>query len=465
MALGRREAVQEAMWVAATDLPRSPGHVFYAKLNALLAEAEFDRRVEALCEPYYADDVGRPGIPPGVYFRMLFVGFFEGLGSQRAIAWRCADSLSIREFLGVPIGKDAPDHSSMTYIRRRLPFEVFVQGFQLVLDIAREKGLLKGKTLAVDSTMLEANAAMRSMVHRVSQKTWRQYLQMLAKEAGIDQPTDEDGRRMDRKRKGKKVSNADWASPTDPDSRIARMKDGTTHFAYKAEHAVDVESDLIVAAEIHQADDPDTATVLVTATAARENLQAVHSPHTGEELLGDKGYHKAETLDLLAHTLGMRPYIPEPKLAHHRVWTDKPPAHRVAVYGNRRRVRGARGRRLSRLRSEYAERSIAHVCETGATRRLSLRGTENVAKWYVMRVAARNLAVIMRALFRIGTPRGLQGLAARLLTRIWRLVATLLSLSSPLRHFHPRTHHGGAVAPTAGASLLGTAITPSSTGC
>lgn len=464
MALGRREAVQAAMWVAATDLPRSPGHVFYTKLNTLLAEADFDRRVEALCEPYYADEVGRPGIPPGVYFRMLLVGFFEGLGSQRAIAWKCADSLSVRDFLGLPAGKEAPDHSSLTYIRRRLPLEVYLQGFEMVLAIARQKGLLKGKTLAVDSTMLEANAAMRSMVHRVSQKTWRQYLRMLAKEAGIEQPTDDDLRRLDRKRKGKKVSNADWESPTDPDSRIARMKDGTTHFAYKAEHAVDVESDLIVAAEILHADDPDTDTVLVTATAAREHLKAVESEHTGDELLGDKGYHKAETLDLLEHALGMRPYIPEPKLAHQRVWTDKPPEYRTAVYRNRRRVRGARGRRLSRLRSEYAERSFAHVCETGATRRVWLRGTENVAKWYLLRVAARNLAVIMRALFKIGTPRGLQGLGARLLTLVWWLCAVLQSLRSRLRRLHPRALHVTAPASPAGRSLLAAAITPSSTG-
>jgi transposase len=464
MALGRREAMQAEMFVAATELPRSPGHVFYTKLNALLAEADFDRRVEALCEPYYADDVGRPGIPPGVYFRMLFVGFFEGLGSQRAIAWKCADSLSVRDFLGVPVGKEAPDHSSLTYIRRRLPLEVYLQGFQMVLDIAREKGLLKGKTLAVDSTMLEANAAMRSMVHRVSQKTWREYLRMLAKEAGIEHPTDDDLRRIDRKRKGKKVSNADWESPTDPDSRIARMKDGTTHFAYKAEHAVDVESDLVVAAEIHQADDPDTDTVLVTATAAREHLEAVQREHTGEELLGDKGYHKTETLDLIEGVLEMRPYIPEPKLAHHRVWTDKPTEHRAAVYRNRRRVRGARGRRLSRLRSEYAERSFAHLCETGATRRLWLRGQENVAKWYVMRVAARNLSVIMRALFNIGTPRGLQGLGARLLALVWRLYALLVSLPPRLHRLRPVALHAAAPAPTADVTRFAPAITPSSTG-
>jgi transposase len=464
MALGRREAVQAEMFVAATELPRSPGHVFYTKLNALLAEADFDRRVEALCEPYDADDVGRPGVAPGVYFRMLFVGFFEGLGSQRAIAWRCADSLSVRDFLGVPMGQQAPDHSSLTYIRRRLPLEVYLQGFQLVLDIARQKGLLKGKTLAVDSTMLEANAAMRSMVHRVSQKTWRQYLRMLAKEAGIAQPTDDDLRRLDRKRKGKKVSNADWQSPTDPDSRIARMKDGTTHFAYKAEHAVDVESDLIVAAEIHRADDPDTDTVLVTATAAREHLEAVQSEHTGEELLGDKGYHKAETLDLVEHGVGMRPYIPEPKLAHRRVWTDKPPAHRASVYRNRRRVRGARGRRLGRLRSEYAERSFAHVCQTGATRRLWLRGQENVAKWYLMRVAARNLSVIMRALFNIGTPRGLQGLGARLLALVLRLYTLLVSLPPRLHRLRPRALHAPAPAPPADVTWFAPAITPSSTG-
>jgi hypothetical protein len=302
--------------------------------------------------------------------------------------------------------------------------------------MAREKGLLQGKTLAVDSTMLEANAAMRSMVHRVSQKTWRQYLQKLAKEAGIADPTDDDLRRLDRKRKGKTVSNAEWESPTDPDSRIARMKDGTTHFAYKAEHAVDVESDLIVAAEIHHANDPDTDTVLVTTTAARENLHAVGNERTGEELLGDKGYHKAETIDLVESELGMRTYIPEPKLAHPRVWTDKPPEQRAAVYRNRRRVRGARGRRLSRKRSEYAERSFAHLCETGGTRRVWLRGRENVAKWYVARVAARNLSVLMRALFGIGTPRVMQAAAQALHALRLRVLAVHFKFNRTLRHGH-----------------------------
>lgn len=426
--MGRREPFQSEMWVAAKDLPRSAGHVFYTKLNQLLAEADFDRRVEELCRPYYAEDVGRPSIPPGMYFRMLFVGFFEGLGAQRAIAWKCSDSLSVREFLGVPISEDSPDHSSMTRIRQRLPLEVHLRCFQMVLEIARHKGILRGKTLAVDSTMLEANAAMKSMVHRVSEKNWRNYLKQLAKEAGIENPSDDDLRRLDRKRKGKKVSNKEWKSPSDPDSRIARMKDGTTHFAYKAEHAVDVDSGVVVAAEIVHADDPDTDTVLVTATAARENLEAVGSEHTGEEVLGDKGYHKNETLDLLTNALGMRPYVPEPKSRHRRVWTDKPAGWKAAVYGTRRRTRGRRGRRLGRLRSEYAERSFAHLCETGAMRRLWLRGIENVAKWDLMRVAALNLGVIMRALFSIGTPRGMQGTMTQLIAALLAFIRRFLSL-------------------------------------
>lgn len=285
----------------------------------------------------------------------------------------------------------------------------------------------------MDSTMLEANAAMKSMVHRVSEKTWRKYLQQLANAAGIEHPSDEDLRRLDRKRKGKKVSNDEWKSPTDPDSRIARMKDGTTHFAYTAEHAVDVDRDLIVAAEILHANDPDTDTILGTATAAQENLGAVGSERTGDEVRGDKRYHKAETLELLADGLGMRSYVPEPKSRHERVWTDKPAGWKAAVSGNRRRTRGTRGRRLGRLRSEYAERSFAHLCETGATRRLWLRGIENVAKWYLMRVAARNLCVIVRALCSIGTPRGMQGLVGRLRAALVFVHSRILPLRCRIR--------------------------------
>jgi transposase len=439
MALGRRGPKQVGMWVATSNLPSSPGHSFYEKLNKLLGEAEFDRRVEKLCAPYYAEDFGRPGIPPGVYFRMLLVGYFEGLGAQRAIAWKCADSLSVRAFLGLEISEEAPEHSSLTRIRKRLPLAVHSAVFSMVLEIAREKGMLKGKTIAVDATMLEANAAMKTMVRRVSGEDWKAYLRRLAKEAGIEDPSDEELRRFDRKRKDKKVSNNEWKSPTDPEARIAKMKDGRTHFAYKAEHAVDVDSDVMVAAEIYQADEADTETVLATVTTAREQLEAVECERTVEEVLGDKGYHKAETIMLLEDPLGVRTYIPERESKNNRVWTDKEPGLKESVYRNRRRYRGARGRQLSRKRSEYAERTMAHVCETGGARRTWLRGLQDVAKRYWVTIAARNLGVIMRAVCGIGTPRSLQPGLVEAFFRLLRLVQALqAALCRPQRHFSDR---------------------------
>jgi transposase len=257
MAMGKRESErQDDLFITHDRLPKSPGHVFYVKLNQLLAEAEFDRWVEALCAPCYASGQGRPSIPPGVYFRMLLVGYFEGINSQRGIAWRCSDSLSLRAFLGVPLHEDAPDHSSLSYIRQRLPLAVHEQVFVKVLAIAQEKKLLKGKTVAVDSTTLEANAAMKSIVRRDTGEDWNEYLTRLMHEQGLaepgTQPTAEELRRFDKTRKNKTVSNDEWLSPTDPDSRIARMKDGTTHLAYKAEHVLDLDTEIILAAEIYQ---------------------------------------------------------------------------------------------------------------------------------------------------------------------------------------------------------------------
>ena len=234
MSMKRREPEQNGMWVATHKLPRSPGHVFYEKLNEVLAKGGFDHFVEELCEPYYADGEGRPSIQPGMYFRMLFVGYFEGLSSQRGIAWRCADSLSLRAFLGVALTGQTPEHSSMTRIRKRLPEAVFEQVFSFVLKVAVEHRLLKGKTIAVDATTLEANAAMKSLVRRDTGEDWKTYVRGLAAAEGMDNPTDEELRRFDKTRK-KKTSNKDWQSATDADSRVTKMKDGRTHLAYKAE--------------------------------------------------------------------------------------------------------------------------------------------------------------------------------------------------------------------------------------
>jgi transposase len=407
MSMGRRPEHRQAdLWIATTDLPQSPGHVFYEKLNALLAEAGFDRHVEALCRPYYTEDVGRDSIPPGVYFRMLFIGYFEALDSQRGIAWRCADSLSLRAFLGIPWVEATPDHSSLTKIRQRLPLDVHDRAFIFVLHVAQEKKLLRGKTVAVDSTTLEANAAMRSIVRKDTGEDWKEYVKRLMAADGIENPSDEEIRRFDKKRK-KKVSNKEWESPTDADSRIAKMKDGRTHLAYKAEPTVDLDSEFVVAAVVQPADQADAATLVDSILQAQVNMVLAGSEQEIEEAVADKGYHKAETL-AECQQCNTRTYIPEPKRQEYN-WDDKPEAWQRATLGNRRRVQGARSKRLQKKRSELVERSFAHVCETGGGRRTWLRGIENVRKRYAVQVAAHNLGLLMRKLFGMGKPRTLQG--------------------------------------------------------
>lgn len=424
MALGRqRRERQQEFWVACGELPKSPGHPFYRKLNELLRGADFDEFVEDLCEPHYAEN-GRPSIPPGRYYRMLFVGYFEGIASQRGIAWRCSDSRSLQEFLGLAADESSPDHSSMTRTRKRLPVSVDEEVFRFVLTLAAEKDLLKGRTVAVDATTLEANAAMKSIIRKDTGEDWQEYLRRLAEAEGIENPTEEDLRRFDKKRKNKKVSNAEWQSKTDADGRIAKMKDGRTHLAYKAENVVDLDTDLIVAAEVYHADQTDSKTLTESLDQAQENIDVVDGEVDIEEVVADKGYHKTETLATLTDDTGVRTYIPEPKQKGRRRWGKRPESHRRAFYANRRRVRGARSKRLQRRRSECVERTFAHMCESGGGRRSWLRGLENVRKRWLLQAAARNLGLILRKLFGVGTPRSLQGLA-RLLSFAHLLAAAL----------------------------------------
>jgi len=466
MSMRRREPEQRGMWVATHELPSSPGHVFYEKLNKLLEESEFDRRVEELCEPYYAPEVGRPGIAPGVYFRMLFVGYFEGLAAQRAIAWKCADSLSVRAFLGLGVSEEAPDHSSLTKIRQRLPEEVHAQVFALVLEMAREKGMVKGKKLAVDATTLEANAAMKSMVRRATGEDWKAYLRRLAKAEGMEDPSDEDLRRMDRGRKGKKVSNEEWESPSDPEARITRMKDGRTRFAYKAEHAVDLDSGVIVAPAIYPGDAADVDSILATMDTAGENLREAGSEATIEAAIADKGYHSVSTLAYLEEEFEIRTYIPEREQRGRRRWEKRSESERRAFYANRRRCRGPNGKKLSRRRSEIVERSFAHTCQTGAARRTWLRGSVNVSKRYTVHAAAYNLGLMMRVLFGIGTPRSLQGLASAL---IHGLVSLLRYVFAPVcrRWFTGRANRANTGADSVNPRCIVSTnqIHHSSTGC
>ncbi len=461
MALGRRQDErQQNFWIATDHLPRSEGHVFYRRLNELLGEADFDRFVESLCAAHYHDTMGRPGIPPGIYFRMLLIGYFEGISSQRGIAWRCADSLSLREFLGIPLTEQTPDHSSLTRVRDRLSLSIHTTVFEFVLQVADEKGLLKGKTVAVDATTLEANAAMKSIVRRDTGEEWKEYIKRLMLESGEieegDKPSAEEIARFDRKRKDKKVSNQEWQSETDPDSRITKMKDGRTHLAYKAEHVIDLDTELIMAAEVYPANQADVDTIGPSVAAAQSILIQAESDADIEEVVADKGYHKNETLSDLEFTEGLRTYVAEPKRTHRRNWKNKPAEQRQAVLNNRRRTKGKRGRALQRQRSERVERSFAHVCETGGSRRTWLRGIEKVRKRYLISAMARNLGLVMHSLFGFGTARSLQGkggLAGSLQVAWFDIRSALARLITRINRFGQKSTE----APTAIFSLASAA--------
>jgi len=437
MGMGRRKRDRQAsFWIPADSLSAGPQHVFYEKLNDLLAAGEFDEFVEQQCEPYYAERLGRPSIPPGVYFRMLLVGYFEGIDSQRGIAWRCADSRSLARFLGYGVNESTPEHSSLTVIRQRLPLIVHESVFQFALKLAEDAKLLTGQVVAVDATTLEANAAMKSIVRRETGEDWNEYIRRLAAAEGVELDTDEDVRKYDKNRKNKKVSNKEWESTTDPDARITKMKDSRTHLAYKAEHVVDLQTEVIVAAEVYHADQADTATLTDSLTQAQHNLAEVsHHARDIEKVVADKGYHKAETLADCAELgpFGVKTYIPEPDSQYERRWTDKPESHQRAVENNRRRTSRGYSKRLQKKRSELVERSFAHICETGGARRSWLRGLEDVNKRYKIVAAGRNLGLIMRKLFGFGKPRCLQdGFSfAYFLHPISRI---LHNASEPLKH-------------------------------
>lgn len=411
MALGKRVSErQEELWIASDAVARTPGHAFYERLNKLLAQAEFDPWIEKLCGTHYAA-LGRESIPPGVYLRMLLVGYFEGIESQRGIAWRCADSLSLKRFLGYGPTEATPEHSSLTRIRARLPAEVYEQAFQFVLKLVEQHKLLSARTVGVDSTTLEANAAMKSIVRKDTGEDWPEYLTRLMRERGLvaadETPSAEDLRRFDKDRADKKVSNADWANPHDVDAKIAKLKDGRTHLAYKAEHVIDLETEVIVSAQVYAADEADTATLVPSLEQAQEHLEATESERRIEKAAADKGYHAAQTL-VQCEELGVKTYIPEP--IGTRKWTDKSAETKAAVLNNRARSRRDYGRRLQRRRSERVERSFAHVCDTGGGRRAWVRGLANVRKLYLLRAAAHNLGLILRKLLGAGKPRAFRGL-------------------------------------------------------
>jgi transposase len=421
MAMAKRKyrRRQTAMWIATSDLPTTAAHPFYDRLNQILDDAGFDAHVEALCARFYAPTMGRPGLAPGRYFRLLLVGYFEGLDAERAIAWRAADSFALRHFLGLELPEAPPDHSTISRTRRLIDLETHRAVFTWILQRLADAGLVKGQTIGIDATTLEANAALRSIVRRDTGDTYQEFLTQLAQASGIETPTREDLARIDRKR-AKKGSNDDWTHPHDPDAKITKMKDHRTHLAHKAEHAVDLETGAVVAVTVQDADEGDTATSIETLIEAAEQIETVVPDSEGpEEVVADKGYHSNQVMvDLEA--VGIRSYISEPDRGR-RTWKDNPEA-RAAVYRNRRRIRGARGKRLLRQRGERLERPFAHLYETGRMRRVHLRGHRNILKRVLLHAAALNLGLLMRTLVGVGTPRSLQGRIAACLCSLWSFI-------------------------------------------
>jgi transposase len=457
MAMGtrKRRERQEPLWYR-TELPAAPGHPFYTRLNEAFDKAGFDSHCEESCAGFYHAKLGRPSLAPGLYFRIMMIGFFEGLDSERGIAWRLSDSLTLRQFLSIGLDENTPDHVTISRTRRLIDGETHQRIFNWVLERLAQSGLIQGKTIGVDSTTLEANAAMKSIVRRDTGESYNEYLERLAEAEGVNAKDAAALRRMDRKRK-KKTSNEDWESPSDGDAEITKLKDGRTALAYKAENAVDMETGAIVAVTTYGGAAADTATVeatVIEAGAAVAELVTAEPPigkyqvHPGgvEEVVADKGYHSNEVAVGLSE-MGVRTYIAEPDRGR-RNWEGKQ-AEKEAVYGNRRRIRGERGKRMQRQRGEKIERNFAHQFDTGGMDRLYVRGIDNVHKKLLVQAAACNLALLMRSIYGAGKPRAAHDQSVEAIFAILALIRVLESAweaswanSDELPHQAHRLAHG-----------------------
>lgn len=437
MGTRKKRQRQEGLWYGG-ELPKAPGHPFYKRLNEVLDAAKFDPFCETSCASFYHQKLGRPSLPPGQYFRIMLIGFFEGLDSERGIAWRLADSLTLRQFLSIGLDEKTPDHVTLSRTRRLIDAETHQRIFSFVLERLAKAGLIKGKTIGVDSTTLEANAAMKSIVRRDTGESYMAYLKRLAEAEGIDAKDAAALLRMDRKRK-KKTSNEDWKSPSDEEAEITKLKDGRTALAYKAENAVDMETGAIVAVTTHGGAAADTTTVqgtVIDAAIAVADLIAEKTPESEyevhpngvQEVVADKGYHSNEVALGLAE-MEVRTYISEPDRGP-RNWNGKA-AEKAAVYGNRRRIQGDRGKGLQRQRGERIERNFAHQFDTGGLDRLYVRGKENVHKKFLIQAAACNLALLMRSTHGSGKPRAAHD-------RVVDAILTILAVINAIEvHFTP----------------------------
>jgi len=435
----KKKAAQPEFWIVADQVVSSAQRGFYAKLEETLESFGFAAKVRALCQPAYdKSGVGRPGIDPVVYLKMIMVGFFEDLPSERAIAARCADSMSIRAFLKYELHEKTPEHSSFTVIRQRLGLEVYQEIFTLTLQALREHGLLRGKNLGIDSSVIEANASLRALVHRNTEEKYWDYVQGLAAQAGIDPEDAAAVRRFDRHRPGK-GSNQEWQNPYDPDAKIGRTKDGATDMIYKPEAVVDLDTGAIVQADVHPGDQADHQEMATRVLEAQQTINQAggQSPDTltVTSVTSDKGYHAVGELEALQQE-GIRTVISDP-IDNRRVDKLEPQEQR-AVRAARRSVKSQSGKELLRRRGMHIERSFAHILDCGGMRRTTLRGWENLNKRFKLAAAFYNLSQLMRQLFGFGTPkqlaaaleRGKRGLFCRLAAVVFAWVAVVQAVRS-----------------------------------
>jgi transposase len=448
MALGKRKQKQTSFWVETSQLQARGQHPFYSRLNAILDRAKFDTYAERICRKYYAPTMGRPSIAPGVYFRCFLVGYFEGIDSERGIAYRVSDSLSLREFLGLSLEEQTPEHSTLSKTRRLMNLGTHKAVFRWALKQLAREGLLSGKNLGVDATTLEANAALKSIVRRDNGVSYDEHVTQLMKTEGIEEPTPAQRQRFDRKRK-KSLSNRDWVNPHDREARITKMKDGRTHLAYKAEHAVDLETGAVVALTVQPADRGDTASLTTTVAEAGCTVtelagQLAQADAVGpvvavsevgvERVVADKGYHSKQAIGDLAE-VGVRTVIAEPERKRQQ-WAGQSAAQ-AAVYANRRRLSTKTAKALMRRRGELVERSFAHLYDTGGMRRVHLRKRDNIAKRALIHAAAFNLSLILRQILRVGTARQAADLFAALCLAFLRLTQATETALPVIRPRYP----------------------------
>ena len=448
-------ALPADLWIQPGELAQGPKDGFYGKLNGVLADIGFAGQVQRICAPHYKGDAlaaGRPPIDPAVLFKMLMVGFLEGIGSGRGIAARCADSLIIRRFLGYALTEQTPDHSSLSVFRQRLPEEVFAAAHEVVLEGLRRYGLLKGRHLGIDSSVIEANASLSGLARRNDEKSYWKYVRELAKEAGVDAEDPAAVGRFDRSRKGRKTSNKEWYNPADPDAKVGRTKDGACDMIYKPEHIVDLDSGAIVAAEVRPGNAGDTEDLSGRVMDAVELVEEIHGHEHVEgasrvkDLTGDKGFHSPRELGIIQEAAGLRTVIGDPN-ADRRQPANLEPEARRAVVKAARAVKSKSGKVLLKKRGEQIERGFAHVLDCGGLRRTTLRGLVNNNKRYLCGVLAFNLSLIMRKLTGKGTPR--QAAAARAvlwacyhaLRRLWPAILHRATLRWPDPDLYPANPH------------------------